>query len=51
MIKDSESIGKDFRKRKGASVWDLEEVNACIFDLRAILILRLQGVISLSDGV
>ena len=33
MIKDSESIDKDSRKRKEVSVWDMEEVNACIVDL------------------
>ena len=42
-MKDLESVA---RKRKEASVWDLEKVNACVFDLRAILILCLQKVIS-----
>ena len=37
MIKDSKSIDKDSGKRKESSVW--EDVNACIIDLRAILIL------------
>ena len=33
MIKDWESIDEDSRKRKEASVWDIEGVNACILDL------------------
>ena len=50
MIKDSESIDKEFKRRKEASVWDIEVVKACIYDLRVILILHLRGVISLSEA-